>query len=119
MNIKPIKSEADYNAALQEVENLMSAQKDTPEGDKLDVLVTLIEAYEEKHHPILPPEPVEAIIHQMESQGLSRKDLIPLIGSRARVSEILNKKRSLSITMIRKLQNGLGISAEILIKPYN
>ena len=92
MNIKPIKSETDYNAALQEIENLMSAQKDTPNGDKLDVLVTLIEAYEEKHHPILPPEPVEAIIHQMESQGLSRKDLIPLIGSRARVSEILNKK---------------------------
>jgi len=97
----------------------MPAEKNTPEGDRLDVLATLIEAYEEKHHPILPPEPVEAIIHQMDSQGLSRKDLIPLIGSRARVSEILNKKRSLSITMIRKLQKNLGISAEILIKPYS
>ncbi len=118
MNIKPIKTETDYTRALQEVEKLMTATKDTPEGDKLDVLVTLIVAYEEKHHPILPPEPVEAIIHQMESQGLSRKDLIPLIGSRARVSEILNKKRTLSINMIRKLQKGLGISAEILIKPY-
>ncbi len=118
MNIKPIKTETDYTRALQTVEKLMAAIKDTPEGDKLDVLVTLIEAYEEKHHPILPPEPVEAIIHQMESQGLSRKDLIPLIGSRARVSEILNKKRTLSINMIRKLQKGLGISAEILIKPY-
>ncbi len=118
MNIKPIKAETDYTRALQTVEKLMTAIKDTPEGDKLDVLVTLIEAYEEKHHPILPPEPVEAIIHQMESQGLSRKDLIPLIGSRARVSEILNKKRTLSINMIRKLQKGLGISAEILIKPY-
>ena len=119
MNIKPIKTEADYSEALQIVEKLMDAKPDTPEGDKLDVLVTLIEVYEEKHHPILPPEPVEAIIHQMESQGLTRKDLIPLLGSKARVSEILNKKRSLSINMIRKLQKGLGISAEILIKPYN
>ena len=119
MDIKPIKTETDYTEALQSVENLMDAKIDTPEGDSLDVLVTLIEAYEEKHHPILPPEPVEAIIHQMESQGLSRKDLIPFLGSRARVSEILNKKRSLSINMIRKLQKGLGISAEILIRPYN
>lgn len=119
MDIKPIKTETDYNEALKEAENLMTAKKDTPEGDMLDVLVTLIEAYEEKHHPILPPEPVEAIIHQMDSQGLSRKDLIPFIGSRARVSEILNKKRSLSIAMIRNLQKGLGISAEILIKSYS
>jgi len=119
MNIKPIKTETDYVEALQAVENLMDSKIDTPEGDSLDVLVTLIEAYEGKHYPILPPEPVEAIIHQMESQGLSRKDLIPFFGSRARVSEILNKKRSLSIKMIRKLQKGLGISAEILIKPYN
>ncbi|MEA1934926.1 MAG: helix-turn-helix domain-containing protein [Thermodesulfobacteriota bacterium] len=119
MEIKPIKTEADYSEALLEVEELMDAKLNTPEGDKLDVLVTLIEAYEEKHHPIYPPDPVEAIIHQMESQELSRKDLEPLIGSRARVSEILNKKRSLSINMIRKLQEGLGISAEILIKPYN
>jgi len=119
MNIKPIKTETDYNVALQAVDNLMNAKIDTPEGDSLDVLVTLIEAYEKKHHPILPPDPVEAIIHQMESQGLSRKDLIPFFGSRARVSEILNKKRSLSINMIRKLQKGLGISAEILIKSYD
>lgn len=119
MKIKPIKTESDYVEALRAVENLMDAKIDTPEGDSLDVLVTLIEAYEGKYYPILPPEPVEAIIHQMESQGLSRKDLIPFFGSRARVSEILNKKRSLSIKMIRKLQKGLGISAEILIKPYN
>ncbi len=118
MDIKPIKTETDYTKALLTVEKLMSAKQDTSDGDKLDVLVILIEAYEEKHHPILPPEPVEAIIHQMESQGLSRNDLIPLIGSRARVSEILNKKRTLSINMIRKLQKGMGISAEILIKPY-
>ncbi len=119
MEIKPIKSESDYSFALLEVEKLMDAKLNTPEGDKLDILVTLIEAYEEKNHPILPPDPVEAIIHQMESQHLSRKDLEPLIGSRARVSEILNKKRSLSINMIRKLQEGLGISAETLIRPYN
>ena len=119
MEIKPIKTETDYSEALLEVEKLMDAKLNSPEGDKLDVLVTLIEAYEEKHHQILPSDPVEAIIHQMESQELSRKDLEPLIGSRARVSEILNKKRFLSINMIRKLQEGLGISAETLIKPYN
>ncbi|MCG2749310.1 MAG: helix-turn-helix domain-containing protein [Desulfobulbaceae bacterium] len=118
MDIKPIKTDSDYTEALHEVESLMSAKINTPEGDKLDVLVTLIEAYEKKHHPILPPEPVEAIIHQMESQGLSRKDLEPVLGSRARVSEILNRKRSLSLNMIRKIQKSLGISAEILIKPY-
>ena len=83
MNIKPIKTEFDYKEALQTVESLMNAKIGTPEGDKLDVLVTLIEAYEEKHHPVLPPEPVEAILHQMESQGLSRNDLgAALLGRR-------------------------------------
>ncbi len=119
MDIKPIKTEQDYQEALQEVDKLIDAQRNTPDGDKLDILVTLIEAYEAKNHPVLPPEPVEAILHQMESQELSRKDLVPLFGSRARVSEILNKKRSLSINMIRKLQDGLGISAEILIQSYD
>ncbi len=118
MEIKPLKTNDDYLEALQEVEDLMEAKINTAEGDNLDVLVTLIEAYEEKHHPVLPPEPIEAIIHQMESQGLSRKDLEPVLGSRGRVSEILNKKRSLSLSMIRKLQGKLGISAEILVKPY-
>jgi len=118
MEIKPIKTESDYSEALIEVEKLMDAQLNTPEGDKLDILVTLIESYETLHHQVLPPDPIEAIIHQMESQELTRKDLEPLIGSRARVSEILNKKRSLSIKMIRKLQNGLGIPAETLIRPY-
>ncbi len=118
MNIRPIKTEANYIEALHNIEKLMNAKKDTQEGDKLDILVTLVESYEEKHHPILPPDPVEAIFHQMESQDLSRKDLEPLLGSRARVSEILNKRRSLTLSMIRKLQKGLGISAEILVKPY-
>jgi len=118
MDIKPIKTESDYQAALAEIERLMGAEPNTPEGDKLDVLTTLVEAYEEKHYPIDPPDPIEAIIHEMESQGLTRKDLERYLGNRARVSEILNRKRSLSLRMIRNLQKGLGISAEILINPY-
>lgn len=118
MNVKPIRNEADYEAALMEIENLWGAAYGSPEGDKLDVLATLVEAYEEKHHPILPPNPIEALLHYLESQELTRRDLEPYIGSRARVSEILNKKRPLSLDMIRKLQKGLGISADILIQPY-
>ncbi|MFO7883213.1 MAG: helix-turn-helix domain-containing protein [Desulfobacteraceae bacterium] len=119
MEIKPIKTDKDYSEALQEVEKLMmNATPNSPEGDRLEILVTLIESYEEKHFHIPHPDPVEAILHQIESQGLSSKDLEPLLGSKARVSEILNKKKSLSLNMIRKLQEGLGISAEILIKPY-
>jgi HTH-type transcriptional regulator/antitoxin HigA len=118
MNIKPIRTEADYDAALEEIECLWGAKYGSPEGDKLDVLVTLVEAYEEEHYPIPPPDPIEAILHRMESQGLTRKDLEAFIGSRARVSEILNRKRPLSLTMIRNLQNGLGISAEVLVQPY-
>jgi HTH-type transcriptional regulator/antitoxin HigA len=118
MDIKPIKTESDYEAALAEIERLMEAEPNTPEGDKLDVLTTLVETYEEKHYPIDPPDPIEAIIHEMESQGLTRKDLERYLGSRARVSEILNRKRSLSLQMIRNLQEGLGISAEILINSY-
>ncbi len=118
MDIKPINTESDYNAALVEIERLMEADLNTPDGDKLDVLRTLVEAYEEKYYPIDPPDPIEAILHQMESQGLTRGDLEAYIGSRARVSEILNRKRSMSLQMIRKLEKGLGISAEILIRPY-
>ncbi|MCD6224528.1 MAG: helix-turn-helix domain-containing protein [Deltaproteobacteria bacterium] len=116
MDIKPIKTESDYNTALSEIEKLMGADVNTPEGDKLDILSTLVEAYEEKHYPVDPPDPIEAIIHQMECQSITRKDLEQYLGTRARVSEILNRKRSLSLQMIRKLQKGLGISAEILIK---
>lgn len=118
MDIKPIRTNADYEATLKEIERLWSADYGSPEGDKLDVLVTLVEAYEDKHYPISPPDPIEAILHHMESQGLSRRDLEPYIGSRARVSEILNRKRLLSLNMIRNLQNELGISAEVLIQPY-
>jgi len=119
MDIKPIKTEHDYKAALLKIGQLMGAEPNTPEGDKLDVLTTLVEAYEEKHYPIDPPDPIEAIFHQMESQSLTRKDLEKYLGTRARVSDILNRKRSLSLQMIRKLQQGLGISPEILIKPYS
>jgi HTH-type transcriptional regulator/antitoxin HigA len=118
MDIKPIKTENDYQAALAEIERLIGAEPNTPEGDKLDVLTILVETYEEKQYPIDPPDPIEAIIHEMESQGLTRKDLEQYLGGRARVSEILNRKRSLSLQMIRNLQEGLGISAEILINPY-
>jgi HTH-type transcriptional regulator/antitoxin HigA len=118
IDIKPIRTKADYEAALEEIERLWGAKYGSPEGDKLDVLVTLVEAYEEEHYPIPPPDPIEAILHRMESQGLTRKDLEVFIGSRARVSEVLNRKRPLSLTMIRNLQSGLGISADVLVQPY-
>ena len=118
MDIKPIRTEKDYEDALKEIERLWGAPYGSPEGDKLDVLVTLVEAYEERHYPIPPPDPIEAILHHMESQGLSRRDLEPYLGSRARVSEILSRKRPLSLDMIRKLQSELGISADILVQPY-
>ncbi|MEG3350260.1 helix-turn-helix domain-containing protein [Novacetimonas sp. GS1] len=116
-DLKPIRNEADYDAALDEVGRLWGAKSGTPDGDRLDVLATLIDAYEAKHHPIDPPDPVEAIRFRMEQQGLSRKDLEPMIGPRNRVADVLNRKRGLSIDMIRQLHDGLGISAEVLIRP--
>jgi HTH-type transcriptional regulator / antitoxin HigA len=118
MEIKPIRTEADYEAALHEIEELFEAKPGTSAGDRLEVLSTLIEAYEEQHYPIPAPDPIEAIRYYMESRGLSRRDLEPYVGSRARVSEVLNKKRPLSLTMIRNLHEGLGIPAEVLIQPY-
>lgn len=116
MNIKPIKTDADYRAALKEVETLMMAEPNTPEGEKLDVLVTLIEAYEHKHFPLDLPDPVEAIKFEMEQRGLTVKDLEPFIGKSNRVYEVLNRKRSLTLKMIWKLHQELGIPAESLIK---
>lgn len=116
MEIKPIKIDADYRAALKEVETLMMAEPNTPEGEKLDVLVTLIEAYERKHFPLDLPDPVEAIKFEMEQKGLTVKDLEPMIGKSNRVYEVLNRKRSLTLKMIWKLHQELGIPAESLIK---
>ncbi len=118
MGIRPIKSEADYEAALAEVDGLMDAPADTPAADRLDVLVTLIEAYEAKHYSIPAPHPIAAIEYYMESRGLTRRDLEQYLGTRARVSEILNRKRHLTLDMIRRLHAGTGIPAEVLIQPY-
>ena len=115
MEIKPIKNERDYRKALKEIDSLMDARPNTPEGDRFDVLVTLVHASEEKHWPIDLPDPVEAILFAMEHRGLSRRDLEPFIGSRARVAEVLNHTRPLTLPMIRRLHQGLGIPAEVLI----
>jgi len=116
MNIKPIKTEADHRAALKEVESLMMAEPGTAEGERLDVLATLVEAYEEKHYPMEAPDPVEAIKFEMERKGLTVKELEPMIGGRRRVAEVLGRKRSLTLPMIRRLHSQLGIPAESLIK---
>ncbi len=116
VEVKPIRSEQEYEAALKEIERLWDAQPGTPDGDLLEVLVTLVEAYEEEHYPIDPPDPIEAIKYYMESRGLTRKDLEPYIGSSGRVSEVLHYKRPLSLPMIRRLHEGLGIPAEVLIR---
>jgi len=118
MNIKPIRTEDDYRAALAAIDRLIDAEPDTPEGDRLDVLATLVEAWEEKHVPIEEPDPIEAIRHRMEALGMNRKELEALIGGRGRVSEVLNRKRSLSLTMIRRLSETLRIPAGALIRPY-
>lgn len=115
MDIKPIKTDADYRAALKETESLMMAEPNTPEGEKLDILVTLIEAYERKYFPLDLPDPVEAIKFEMEQKGLTIKDLEPMIGKSNRVYEVLNRKRSLTLKMIWKLHQELGIPAESLI----
>ncbi|WP_413463584.1 helix-turn-helix domain-containing protein [Agrobacterium vitis] len=117
MDLKPIRTEADYDAALAEVERLWGAKTGSPDGDRLDVLATLIEVYEAKYYSMDPPDPVEAIKFRMEQQGLTRKDLEPMIGPRNRVADILNRKRGLSIEMIRQLHDRLGISADVLIQP--
>jgi HTH-type transcriptional regulator/antitoxin HigA len=116
ITIKPIKTEADYRTALKEVESLMTAGPDTPEGERLDVLVTLIEAYEREHYPLELPDPIEAIKFVMEQRALTVKDLEPMIGRSNRVYEILNRKRPLTLKMIRKLHADLGIPAESLLR---
>lgn len=116
MEIRPIKTKADYRAALKEIEALMAAERDTPEGERLDVLVTLVEAYERKHYRFDLPDPVEAIKFRMEQKGMTPKDLVPMIGRINRVYEILSRKRPLTLAMVQRLHSGLGIPAESLIK---
>ncbi len=115
--LKPIRSEADYEAALAEIERLWGARAGTAEGDRLDILATLVDVYENEHYPIDPPDPIEAIKFRMEQQEITRKDLEGVLGSRTRVAEVLNRRRGLSMNMIRRLHEKLGIPAEVLIRP--
>jgi HTH-type transcriptional regulator / antitoxin HigA len=118
MEIRPIRTKADYRAALKEVERLWDAEPGTPAGDRVDVLVTLVEAYEAKHFPIAAPDPIAAIVFMMEQKGVTRRDLEPAIGSRRRVSEVLNRKRPLTLPMVRALSALLGIPTDVLVQPY-
>jgi HTH-type transcriptional regulator / antitoxin HigA len=118
MQIRPIKTKADHRAALKEIERLMDAKPGTPAGDRLEILTTLVDHYESQHESIEPPDPIDALLYHMESRGLTRRDLESFLGSRARVAEVLNRRRQLTIDMIRKLHEGLGISADVLIRPY-
>jgi len=119
VDIRPIKTNGDYEAALAEIERRWGAKPGTPEGDKLDVLATLVDAYEDVHFPIDPPTPIEAIKFRMDQMGLRQIDLVPYFGSRGRVSEVLNGKRPLSLRMIRRISRGLGIPTEVLIQEKN
>jgi HTH-type transcriptional regulator/antitoxin HigA len=118
MDIRPIKTKADYRAALKTVERLWNAAQGTPDGDRVEVLVTLIEAYEAERHPIPAPDPIAAIMFMMEQKGLTRRDLEPAIGSRGRVSEILTRKRPLTLPMVRALSGLLDIPSAVLVQPY-
>jgi HTH-type transcriptional regulator/antitoxin HigA len=118
MHIKPIKCEADYIDALDRIESLMDAKPNTPQMDELEVLTTLVESYEERHYKINAPDPIEAIKFRMEQEGLMQKDLVAIVGSKSRVSEVLNRKRKLTIDMIRKLHKHLHIPIESLFLDY-
>jgi HTH-type transcriptional regulator / antitoxin HigA len=118
MKIRPIRTDADYAAALRQIEGLFDATPGSPRGDVLEILTTLVEIYEEQRYAIPAPDPIEAVSYFMESRGLTRKDLEPYIGNRARVSEILNRKRPLTLRMIQRLHAELGIPAEALLRPY-
>jgi HTH-type transcriptional regulator/antitoxin HigA len=119
MTIKPIKTEEDYNEALEEVEKLMDAEKSSDDFDRLDLLATLIESYEAKYHPIDSPDPIAAIEYEMEKRGLTRRDLEPLLGPSGRVSEVLNRQRPLTVKMMRQLHRKLGISGNVLLADYS
>ena len=116
--IRPIKTEEDYRATLKEIERIFDAEFGTPEGDRLDILVTLVEAYEAKHYAIDPPDPVAMLEHYLDRQGLERQDLEPIFGDPAEVAAVLSRERPLTLDMIRRLHDGLGISADVLIQSY-
>lgn len=118
MDIRPIKTKADYKAALKEIESLMDAAPGSADEDRLDVLATLVQAYEAEHYPIEAPDPIEAIKFMMQQKGLTRRDLEPAIGGRGRVSEVLNRQRPLTLPMIRALSRLLAIPADVLVQPY-
>ncbi len=115
MEIRPIKTEQDYNTSIRRIEVLWGAKMDTPQGDELDLLVTLVESYEMKHYPIAPPDPIDAIKFRMEQMDMTKADLVQYIGSQSRVSEILNGRRKLTLGMIKSLYKGLRIPADILL----
>jgi HTH-type transcriptional regulator / antitoxin HigA len=117
MEIKPLRTRADHERALREIERLWGARKSTADGDRLDVLATLVEAYEREHFPIDPPDPIEAIRFRLEQQGLDAHALVGVIGGRSRVYEVMERKRALSLTMMRRLHQRFGIPAEVLIQP--
>jgi HTH-type transcriptional regulator/antitoxin HigA len=119
MNVTPIKTDADFRTALSEIERLWDAEPETPEGDRLDVLMTLVETYERRHHPMPSADPIAAIEFMMEQRSMTRADLEPIIGSSGRVSEVLNRRRALTLPMIRRLSEELRIPPEILIQPYD
>lgn len=118
MHIKPVRNDSDHKNALHRIDALWDAKPDTPEGDELEVLIELVNAYEEAHFVIKSPDPIEAIKFRMEQQGMTDVDLVPYLGQRSRVSEVLNRKRKLSLQMIRKLHSGLNIPIESLIAEY-
>ncbi len=116
MKIKPIKTEQDYNNAIQRIEILWGSKKDTPEGDELDLLCTLVEVYEMEYYPILPPDPIDAIKFRMEQMNMTKTDMVKYLGSKSRVSDILNRKRKLTLNMVKSLYKELKIPAEVLLE---
>ena len=119
MELRPIRTKREYNLAMNEAEALWDAPARSAEADRLEVMTLLIQEYEREHYPIPDPEPIDFLLHVMDARGLTRKDLEPFLGSRARVAEVLNRVRPLSLEMIRRLSTGLGIPAEVLIQPYD
>ena len=116
-DVRPIRDDRDHSVAMGEIERLWGADPGTPDGDRLDVLATLVDAYEAANHPLDPPDPLDAILFRLEQQGLTQRDLEPLIGGPERVDEVMARRRDLSIGMIRRLHESLGISADLLIRP--